>query len=102
MSESAVSKPSVTEILANNFKLAWNAGALLFTERKDSKTIREAFDVAVKLCKSDIYLVQMTMNANRIVMDRIIERNNSDYKASEELASLGTDIAGLIKFLHTK
>lgn len=101
MSDS-VASPSVAEILAHNFTLAWNAGSRLFTERKDSKTLREAFEAAVKLCKSDMYLVQMTMDANRIVMNMIIERNNSDYKASEELESLGTDIAGLIKFLHTK
>ena len=101
MSDS-VASPSVAEILAHNFTLAWNAGSLLFTERKDFRTLREAFKAARKLCKSDMYLVEMTLNANEILLDRIIERNNSDYKASEELASLGTDIAGLIKFLHTK
>jgi DNA-binding ferritin-like protein (Dps family) len=102
MSDSTVSNSSVAEIIANNFLLAWKAGSLLFTEMKNSKNLRETFEAAVKLCKSDIYLVQMTMNANRIIMERIIERNNSDYKASEELKSLGTDIAELIKFLHTK
>ena len=92
--------PSFRVVLANNFQLAWNAGAILFTEKKGAKTLNEAFQAAVGLCKSDMYLVQMTLNAQQILLDRIIERDNSDFKAEEQLKGLGNDIAELIQFLN--
>lgn len=102
MSEPIYVVPCIGDVLANNFKLAWNAGSVLFTERKGTGTLRDAFKAARELCKSDMYLVQMTLNANEILLDRIIERNNSDFKAEEQLKGLGDDIAELIKFLNTK
>jgi hypothetical protein len=104
MSESVTASPSFGQVLANNFQLAWNAGSILFTEKKCAKTLKEAFQAAVGLCKSDIYiyLIQMTLNAHQILLDRIIERENSDFKAEEQLKDLGNDIAKLIVFLNTK
>jgi hypothetical protein len=102
MSEHGYVEPSIGDVLANNFKLAWNAGSILFKETKNTKTLQDAFQAARKLCKSDNYLVEMTLNANEILLDRIIERNNSDNKVAEQLDSLGDDIAKLIKFLNTK
>jgi hypothetical protein len=102
MSEPVYVVPSIGDILANNFLLVWNVGTLLFTKMKNTKTLHEAFHAARKFCKSDQYLnlVDMGLNANEILLNRIIARNNSDYKATEELESLGDDIAKLIKFLN--
>lgn len=92
--------PSFGVVLANNFQLAWNAGTILFTEKKGAKTLNEAFQAAVGLCKSDLYLVQQTLSAHQILLDMIIERDNSDFKAEEKLNGLGNDIAKLIQFLN--
>lgn len=86
--------------IAETFKIGWAAGRILFTEKKGSSTLRNAFAEAVKLCKSDIYLVQMTLNCNKIVLNMIIERN--DFNATEDLLKLGNEIAELIHFLHQK
>ena len=92
--------PPLGVVLTNNFLLAWNAGTILFTEKKGAKTLNAAFQGAVGLCKSDMYLVQMTLNAHKILLDRIIERDNSDCMANEQLKGLGNDIAELIVFLN--
>lgn len=102
MSEPIYRVPCIGEVLAENFLFGWNAGTMLFTEMKNPKTLCDAFKAARELCKSDMYLVEMTLNANEILLHRIIERNNSDYNAAKELESLGDDIAKLIKFLNTK
>lgn len=102
MSEPIYRVPSIGEVLAENFLFGWNAGTILFTEMKNPMTLRDAFKAARDLCRSDMHLVQMKLNTNEILLDRIIARNNSDYKAAKELESLGDDIAKLIKFLNTK
>jgi len=88
------------EILANNFMLAWTSGGLLFTEMKNAQTLRDAFQAARKLCKSDMFLVQEALNANEMLLERVIERNNSNYKGNKELASIGNDICELIRITN--
>ncbi len=91
----AITKPNP---LVETFKLGWTAGRILFTQKNDSKILRDGFRVASEICKSDIYMVQMNLNWYKILLDMIIERN--DHKAAEDLDSLGNDIAELIKCLH--
>jgi len=84
--------------IVETFKLGWMAGRILFTQKNDSKILRDAFRVASEICKSENHLVQMTLNCYKILLDNIIERNN--HKATEDIDSLGNDITELIKCLH--
>jgi len=103
--QTEATKPSeqTGEWLKEIFLSTWNAGMILFTEMKNPEILRTAFKSARDLCKSDEheFIVQMTFNVNELLLDRIIEANNSDHNAAKELESLGNDIAKLIKVLNT-
>jgi hypothetical protein len=81
--------------LETTFLLGWRAGITLFTERNDSRILEDGFKTASHLCSKDA-IVQMTLSANRIMLDRIIERNASKPTDIQNLEEMGNDLAQLI------
>ena len=96
----AITQQPFLHPIAELFKIEWTSARIRFTEKKGSRALRNVFAEAVKLCKSDMHLAQITLNWNEIWLGMIIERNDSD--ATEDLKKLGNELAELIHFLHQK
>ena len=76
------------------FKSSWRAGIILYTEREDASILEDGFRTACAMCSAENELIQMTLRANRILFDRIIERKEPT--AAKALEEIGNDLAKLI------
>jgi len=77
------------------FDCGWHIGIIIFTRSGDPCVLKDAFQTASAMCSTENELIQMTLRANKIMLDKIIERK--DPNTTTELEEIGNDLVKLIQ-----
>jgi hypothetical protein len=87
------------ESIKHIFECSWRIGIIIFTESKDPCILKDAFQTASNMCSTENAVIQMTLRANKIILDNIIKSN--DPNTTKELEEIGNDLVKLIQISAT-
>lgn len=86
----------MSSVIANTWKLSWDAGRLLFINNGTSEQLKESFQAARDICATTDFAETM-FHLAQLHLDKIIEQKQAS--ANDDLIAMGNDIVQILSVM---